>query len=78
MHLPTVTEFVALPEVQAVIQSGDAPPAWKSYPERAVPSIRAALVNAKFRAAPRGRLCRRQPNCANTAITTMACKPKKM
>lgn len=55
MHLPTVTEFVALPEVQAVIASDDAPRDWSSIPHRAIVSIRTALVRAKFSTAPPGR-----------------------
>jgi hypothetical protein len=55
MHLPTVTEFVALPEVQAVIQSDDAPEHWLSNPHRAVVSIRTTLVRAQFSTAPPGR-----------------------
>lgn len=57
MCLPTVKEFLALPEIKELIVSDDAPPHWRNYPLRAVVPIRNALIRANF-LVPAGRVGR--------------------
>jgi hypothetical protein len=49
MCLPTLKDFLSLPDIQAVIVSADAPPQWRNFPARARVPIRKALQHAQFR-----------------------------